>query len=94
MTRHEWTFQRVCALFLLVLAASPLTAPFSSGHPLDLLGGPTAHVQSKKSPDEPIVSLPSPLVAGATLALVDTAFARRVSGQPRGVDALHLPLRL
>ncbi len=94
MTRPAWTFQRICALALLVLAASPLTAPFSSGHPLDLLGGAAAHVQSKKSPDEPIVSLPSPLVAGTTLALVVVEITTPVSGQPRGVDALHLPLRL
>ena len=94
MNRHGWTFQRICALALLVLAASPLTAPFSSGHPLDLLGDAAAHIQSKKAPDDPIVTLASPLVAGTTLSLVATEITRLVSGQPRGVDALLLPLRI
>jgi hypothetical protein len=94
MTQGRWHLQRVCALFLLVLAASPLTAPFSAGHPLDLFGGATAHVQSKKAPDDPIVSLAAPLDATTTESWTVIAMLPPLAGQVRGVDALHLPLRL
>lgn len=94
MTQRRWRLQRLCALFLLVLAASPLTAPFSTGHPLDLFGGTTAHVQSKKAPDDPIVSLAIPFdPSTAEVSASILSFKLPVS-QARGLDALHLPLRL
>jgi hypothetical protein len=85
---------RICALFLLVLAASPLTAPFSSGHSLDLLDDSIAHVQSKKAPDEPVVSLPGPLAGDWARGWNNHGPARPVAGKARGVDALQRPLRL
>lgn len=94
MTQRRWQLQRLCTLFLLVLAASPLTAPFSTGHPLDLFGGTTAHVQSKKAPDDPIVSLAVPFDAIITESWASIPTCRPLVGQARGVDALHLPLRL
>jgi hypothetical protein len=94
MTHRRWQLQRLCALCLLVLAASPLTAPFSTGHPLDLFGGTTAHVQSKKAPDDPIVSLAVPLDAMTTGSWAAINAVPPLVGQARGVDALHLPLRL
>jgi hypothetical protein len=94
MTDRRWTLQRLCALFLLVLAASPLTAPFSTGHPLDLFGGAASHVQSKKAPDDPIVSLAVPLDAIITERWISITTVPRLIGQARGVDALLLPLRL
>lgn len=94
MTQHRWRLQRWCALFLLVLAASPLTAPFSTGHPLDLFGGSASHVQSKKAPDDPIVSLAIPFDSLTTQLSTVAPTVRPRAGQVRGVDALHLPLRL
>lgn len=94
MTQRRWRLQRLCALFLLVLAASPLTAPFSTGHPLDLFGGSTAHVQSKKAPDDPIVSLAIPFDSSTTELSIAAPIVRPRAGRIRGVDALHLPLRL
>lgn len=49
--------RRLCALVLLVLSASPLTAPFSVTDAQDLFGSQTATVQAKKAPDEPLVVL-------------------------------------
>lgn len=94
MTQRRWRLQRLCALFLLVLAASPLTAPFSTGHPLDLFGGTTAHVQSKKAPDDPIVSLAILFHANAAQTWAPVRAAGPRVSQIRGVDALDLPLRL
>lgn len=69
--------RRLCAVILLVLAASPLTAPFSVTDALDLFGPQTATVQAKKAPDEPLVApgartgvvvvVPSPLTVVAPL---------------------------
>jgi len=94
MTLGRRRFQRLCALVLLALAASPLTAPFSAGHPLDLLGGATAHVQSKKAPDDPIVSVGIDAISLTADTTVTTEAPRTRTGRDRGIDAIHLPLRL
>lgn len=94
MTSGRRQFQRLCAFVLLVLAASPLTAPFSAGHPLDLLGGSAAHVQSKKAPDDPIVSVGTDAISLTGDTTVTTEVPRTPTGRDRGIDALHLPLRL
>lgn len=79
---------------LLALMVSPLTAPFSAGHPLDLLDGRATHVQSKKGPDDPVVSLSIAtvvLIAGAVVA-ADVASA---DCNPDVAPHTHaLPLRL
>ncbi len=94
MTPGHRQFQRLCAIALLALVVSPLTAPFSAGHPLDLLGGAAAHVQSKKAPDEPVVAAGISPVAFTPLDVVISAVVRPT---PRPYDGAHshtVPLRL
>lgn len=84
----------MCAIALLALVVSPLTAPFSAGHPLDLLGGASAHIQSKKAPDEPVVTLALGLALEAIPVLVADAPAPVVSDKALGSHSHSLPLRL
>lgn len=94
MTPGRRRFQRLCAILLLALAASPLTAPFSAGHPLDLLGGDAAHLQSKKAPDEPAAGfLPGPAILSVCAAGAPLTRAS-IESRCRGLDALSIPLRL
>lgn len=94
MTLGRHHLQRLLVGTLLALMVSPLTAPFAAGHPLDLLDGRATHVQSKKGPDDPVVSLsiaPLVLIAGA-VATVDVASAEC---NPDVAPHTHaLPLRL
>jgi hypothetical protein len=87
-------FRRLCTTVLLTLIVSPLTAPFSAGHPLDLLGGAAAHVQSKKAPDDPVVSIGvAPVVMGeSTLAPMAAVVPLRARATSPHTHAL--PLRL
>lgn len=94
MSRSRHTFVRGCALLLLALAISPLTAPFSAGHPLDLFGGSAAQLQTKKAPDEPLVTLPVVVPVFATDLLDLSPDDPRVTGRPAGLPSLDLPLRL
>ena len=94
MSIRRQAFVKGCAVLLLLLAASPLTAPFSAGHPLDLFGDSAFHLQGKQPPGDPNVTLP-------TTPVVSLAFfpARRQStqtGDPRtrGLASLDVPLRL
>jgi hypothetical protein len=93
MSRSRHTFVRGCALLLLALAISPLTAPFSAGHPLDLFGD-AAHVQTKKAPDEPLVSLPSVVPSFASEEVVPSDAAQLPTNGATGLIQLDLPLRL
>ena len=94
MTLGRHHLQRFLVVTLLALMVSPLTAPFSAGHPLDLLDGKATHVQSKKGPDDPVVSLSIAtvvLIAGAVVAVDITS----VEGGPDVAPHTHaLPLRL
>jgi len=94
MTAGRRRFQRLCAIALLALAVSPLTAPFSAGHPLDLLGGASAHIQSKKAPDEPVVTMAIGPTVHATPVLVAEDAGSAVSGQTVRPHSHSLPLRL
>jgi hypothetical protein len=93
MTQRRRRFQRLCALLLLALVASPLTAPFSAGHPLDLLGG-AAHVQSKKAPDEPVVSACVGLVTFTPASIVATVVVRQTRRPNTDAHSHTIPLRL
>lgn len=94
MSARRHRFQRFCALLLLALVVSPLTAPFSAGHPLDLLGGPSAHVQSKKAPDDPVVSLGTTVVAFTSLSIARDESTPVPTGNLPHVHAHSTPLRL
>jgi hypothetical protein len=84
----------MCAIALLALVVSPLTAPFAAGHPLDLLGGASAHVQSKKAPDEPVVTLAVGPALHTTATVVAEDAAPPVSSQAVLPHSHSLPLRL
>jgi len=94
MTAGRRRFQRLCAIALLALVVSPLTAPFSAGHPLDLLGGAAAHIQSKKAPDEPVVAAGIAPVAFAPLDVVTSAVVRTTPRPHDGAHSHTVPLRL
>lgn len=98
MPQRFSTALRVLAVLLLALAVSPLTAPFSTTSPSQLLGttgpddGPL--VGARKAPDEPIAGLtgrPPGLVAVRVAAAPPRSIA---AGAPRGLDSLHLQLRV
>lgn len=88
---------RLLGLALLLLAVSPLTAPFSTCDLMDILGGATApssvSMQAKAAPDEPVAEVGAfPGLAG-TLA-VSVAFRSRALHQLHGSVPLTIPLRL
>jgi hypothetical protein len=87
-------FVKGCALLLLVLAASPLTAPFSAGHPLDLFGGSATHVQGQKAPDDPLVTLWSVPDAPVALRQEPERPLRTSPPSQRSSASFDLPLRL
>ncbi|MGE3344539.1 MAG: hypothetical protein AB7L71_14010 [Vicinamibacterales bacterium] len=90
-TRAQWW----CACALLLLAISPLTAPFAAGHPLDLLGGSAAHIQSKKAPDDPLVSASTSLTVLTPVDLIAPAIVRVVAAPLAARPHSHArPLRL
>lgn len=94
MTCERRHIRRLLVGVLLALMVSPLTAPFSSGHPLDLLGGTAAHIQSKKAPDDPIVSL---AMAPVVFAPLSAEAGDTTPGPVKHVVTPHthkLPLRL
>jgi hypothetical protein len=95
MTPWRRRVQWWCACALLLLAASPLTAPFSAGHPLDFLGGSAAHIQSKKAPDDPLVSAGAPLTVLTPIDLTVPAIVRVVAAPLAVRPHSHArPLRL
>jgi hypothetical protein len=86
--------RRLCALVLLLLSASPLTAPFSVTDAQDLLGSQSATVQAKKAPDEPLVALgAAPGVAAILQAPLDVITSVLDAG-PRARASHVVPLRL
>ena len=96
MTRHAVT-QRICALALLLLAGSPLTAPFSTCDLADLFGGHDSAagtvVQAKIGSDNPLscVSAPFRLRAPRRVAISQVLL---LVDRPAGRATPHLPLRL
>ena len=97
MTRRYGLIVRLLGLALLLLAVSPLTAPFSTLDPLDLFGGATAPsptaVQSKIQTDDPAAELGAGVgfgprfFAGIATSLVSAR-------NSRGATPLVTPLRL
>lgn len=94
MTVGRRQFQRLCVIALLALAVSPLTAPFAAGHPLDLLGGASVHIQSKKAPDEPVVTLALGPALLRTATVVAEEATPAVPGRTLRPHSHSLPLRL
>lgn len=94
MTTARRQLQRILAALLLALVVSPLTAPFAAGHPLDLLGGTAPHVQSKKGPDDPVVSLSVAVVVFTPLSVVTIESTVAVGGPDLDPHTHALPLRL
>jgi hypothetical protein len=86
--------RRLIAAVLLVLAASPLTAPFSIGNPLDLFGGATAQIQSKKNPDAPTAHLDGPPADANRLEVVLAAGPAPVTSDHTASLPLNRPLRV
>jgi hypothetical protein len=91
------TLPRLCVILLLLLAVSPVTAPFSTCDLLDLFGGcassggPVLH--SKSTPDEPVPGGgggSAPQVPGA----VSGVRVLESVAQPRWRVALYIPLRI
>jgi hypothetical protein len=98
MTCREGLVVRLLGLALLLLAVSPLTAPFSTCDPLDLFGGGatvpvSTSMQAKTVADEPAVDVGSPigmdpaLLPGGAVQLHD---ASSIASLP----PLDIPLRL
>ena len=96
MTRHA-VAHRICAVALLLLAGSPLTAPFSTYDVADLFGGRDSVagtlVQAKVGPDDslPHVSAPFQLRAPRGVGIWRVSL---LVNRPTGRAALLLPLRL
>jgi hypothetical protein len=86
--------RRFLVAVLLVLAASPLTAPFAVGNPLDLFGGEAAQVQAKKAPDDPTACVGAPVVAAVPTDLIRCDPSDRSAATPTLRRPQHLPLRL
>jgi hypothetical protein len=94
---HRAAAHRICAVSLLVLAGSPLTAPFSTCDVTDLFGGHEwlagSSIQCKTAPDDSLPTIdgasrlcaPRPVTASAVLALID---------RPAPRDTVPVPLRL
>jgi hypothetical protein len=96
MTGHA-ALQRICALALLLLAGSPLTAPFSTCDVADLFGGHDSVagtvVQAKIGSDTPLPSISAPFRLRAPRQV---AFSRvlLLVDRPTGRATPHFPLRL
>lgn len=86
--------RRLLAAVLLMLAISPLTAPFSVGDPLELFGGATAQIQSKAAPDAPPVHASALTHEISTPLLTTTVLAAAVPLDQTPSRLLNLPLRL
>lgn len=86
--------RRLCTIVLLLLSASPLTAPFSVTDAQDLFGSQTATVQAKKAPDEPLVALCATPGVVAVLQTPLTVVAALSDLNPRGRATHHVPLRI
>jgi hypothetical protein len=98
MNRRERLVVRLLRLALLLLAVSPLTAPFSTCDPLDLFGGgatvpaPTS-IQAKSVSDEPAVEIGSPVGLVPVLLAGGSVQAWTCRGS-QAVGPLDIPLRL
>ena len=89
---------RALAVLLLALALSPLTAPFATTSPAQLFAddnaGDTPLFGARKGPDEPAPALAAPRLTCALRSDVAAPLPPAAAGQPRGLDTLHLPLRI
>ncbi len=86
--------RRFLVAVLLVLAVSPLTAPFPVGNPLDWYGTGAAQVQSKKAPDDPAAHAGAPVVAPVPAHLVSCDPGDRSVATPVLRRPQDLPLRV
>jgi len=97
MNHSRRTLPRLCVIALLLLAVSPVTAPFSTCDLLDLLGGPPstggAVLQSKTTSDEPVSGVGGSLVVRMARASTGLTVLQSVA-RPRPRDAFHVPLRI
>ena len=88
---------RMLGLALLILACSPVTAPFSTFDLVSLSGDATAPAtasfQSKKAPDEPTAALAGPVDPAPPVAPWARLSPRLVSA-PQGFASRHQPLRI
>lgn len=97
MTARFTTPVRMLGLTLLILACSPVTAPFSTFDLVSWLGGAPAaagaSLQPKKAADEPAAVVPGQ--TGATGVICYCAsLLPRLARAPRGLASLHRPLRI
>jgi hypothetical protein len=96
MNRHAAT-QRICALALLLLAGSPLTAPFSTCDVGDLFGSHGSvtgtAVQAKIGSDNPLPCVSAPFRLRAPRRVAISRVVLRVD-RPAGRATPHFPLRL
>lgn len=89
---------RVLTVLLLALALSPLTAPFATAWPAQLFGtadpddGPL--FGARKTADDPVAGLIGKHTLVRLAERAGVAGTHRREGLPRGVDSLHLPLRI
>lgn len=92
------TAVRLLTVLLLALAVSPLTAPFATAYPAQLFGtadpddGPL--FGARKTADDPVAGFAGKPVLGRAGDLLDAPSPRRNAGLPRGIDSLHVPLRI
>lgn len=98
MTPREGLFVRLLGIALLLLAVSPLTAPFSTCDPLDLFGGGatvpvSTSVHAKTVADEPAADVSGPIGLLPVLLYGGMVQSRTVSSTP-ALCPLDIPLRL
>ena len=98
MTPRQGSVVRWLDLALLLLAVSPLTAPFSTCDPLDILGGGATvpvqtSIQAKTNADEPAADISSPLGLRPAMRQGAVALPGHVSTAPT-LCPRDIPLRL
>jgi hypothetical protein len=93
----ERTVLRLCGISLLVLAVSPVTAPFSTCDLMDLLGSRVPHgtvmLEPKNAPDDPVVGVAANPRAQAFPAARASKVVRP-AGPAQRRDTRSIPLRI
>jgi hypothetical protein len=96
MSRHRSTPARICALLLLVLAVSPLTAPFSTCDLFDLLTGRASSagaIVQAKAADDALPRASGPVGPPAQQPCASSVRAH-APGRAARLSVLDSPLRI